>query len=133
MKLLATIGVLALLGSCSRDRDLVQQTSNSFMAKKPVAEFPVNNFGYIKGTLYPTPAAATIKVYNAEGYSSGFEVQKDGGFFIDNIPAGVYQLQINYLVQRAEFSYWAVLDMDRVVVSEKEVTELGVVALPWTF
>ena len=126
------IAFFLVLVGCSRDTSLPLPG----YAKSTVlpSEFPVPNNGAIKGFVTPVPSIANFKVYNEEeGYSSAGKVNSDGSFMMENIPQGVYTLNITYLIVRAEYSYYASHEIDRIVVRGGEMNSLGEIQLPWTY
>lgn len=131
MRFLAFFAALLILTGCTKENLLVPQQDKSFKAPEP--EYPVYDYGIIKGLLTPVPYSAAIKVYNNNGFSRDYKAEPGGEFKIINLPADTYNLQIAYVIQKAEYTYTGYFDIWRVSVKEGELTNLGIIELPWSY
>jgi hypothetical protein len=134
LQIIAFLAAFAFMTGCTKDSQLRGDDNAYAKSVKMPSEFPVyNNVGYIKGSLSPVPSAVSMKIFNEKGFSVGNNPATDGTFFVQNLPPDVYSMQIAYLVNQAGTSYWAYYQIDRILVRANEVTELGVITLPWNF
>jgi hypothetical protein len=134
LRVLAVLASIIILAGCTKDSQITRNSTTVAKSVKLPTEFPVYiNTGMMKGSLYPVPTAASLKVYNEKGNSIEWKPFSDGTFNIQNLPPDLYSIQIAYLVKQAEFSYWAYYQVDGVIVQANETTELGVINLPWSY
>lgn len=141
MKKLITIGLSSIwmasmiFSACTKEQLPVPQQSSqadkSFI--DPGSGAPVYNYGTLKGVLSPAPYSADIKIYNNKGLSLRVIVQENGTFKVNNLPGDVYDMRILYTVQRGENYYTLYHYITNMVVKDGEVTDLGVIYLPWIY
>lgn len=136
IRLFSFILAFAIFAGCSKERitDTNPGDAKAKISKSQENAGPIYNYGSIKGRLNPAPSTVYIKAYSMNGFSVKNEPDPTGTFTINDLPPDIYNLHIVYVIERGEYSYTAYYDVWEVAVKGAgEVTEVGVINLPWNF
>ena len=129
-RLLLLTGLFLFVSSCSKDTQLPANSTKAVVLPK---EPPINNYGSLKGFTTPVSLDAKFVLDNHQGITYSGKINENGGFAMEGILEGVYQMDITYLTGRADFAYYALYTIDRVVITGGTVTNLGEIKLPWVY